>query len=147
MTASSNRYALAGKRIWVAGHRGMVGSALVRRLAREGCEILTVTRTEVDLRRQAEVEDWMAAARPHAVFLAAATVGGILANDTRPAEFLYDNLAIEMRGSADQRTQAGVQILARVVRDDDDRETRHSGRRSVMHYLDLPHASSSCSVR
>jgi GDP-L-fucose synthase len=95
LTASSRSYDLAGKRVWVAGHRGMVGAALVRRLEREGCEILTVTRTEVDLRRQGEVEDWMAAARPHAVFLAAATVGGILANDTRPAEFIYDNLVIE----------------------------------------------------
>ena len=95
MTASTEGYALSGKRVWVAGHRGMVGSAIVRRLEGEGCEILTVTRAEVDLRRQEEVEDWMASARPHAVFLAAATVGGILANDTRPAEFLYDNLAIE----------------------------------------------------
>jgi GDP-L-fucose synthase len=95
LTVSSRSYELTGKRVWVAGHRGMVGSALVRRLEREGCEILTVTRTEVDLRRQAEVEDWVNAARPHAVFLAAATVGGILANDTRPAEFIYDNLVIE----------------------------------------------------
>ncbi|HEX6102558.1 MAG TPA: GDP-L-fucose synthase, partial [Alphaproteobacteria bacterium] len=95
MTASNRTYELAGKRVWVAGHRGMVGAALVRRLDREGCEILTVTRTEVDLRRQSEVEDWVNAARPHAVFLAAATVGGILANDTRPAEFIYDNLVIE----------------------------------------------------
>jgi GDP-L-fucose synthase len=67
----------------------------VRRLEREGCEILTVGRDKVDLRRQAEVEDWVAEARPHAVFLAAATVGGILANDSRPAEFIYDNLVIE----------------------------------------------------
>jgi GDP-L-fucose synthase len=95
VTASTEGYVLSGKRVWVAGHRGMVGSAIVRRLEGEGCEILTVTRGEVDLRRQEEVEDWMASARPHAVFLAAATVGGILANDTRPAEFLYDNLAIE----------------------------------------------------
>ena len=95
MTASTEGYALSGKRIWVAGHRGMVGSAIVRRLEREDCEILTVTRAEVDLRRQEEVEDWMVAARPHGVFLAAATVGGILANDTRPADFLYDNLVIE----------------------------------------------------
>jgi GDP-L-fucose synthase len=95
VTASTEGYGLSGKRVWVAGHRGMVGSAIVRRLEGEGCEILTVTRGEVDLRRQEEVEDWMASARPHAVFLAAATVGGILANDTRPAEFLYDNLAIE----------------------------------------------------
>jgi GDP-L-fucose synthase len=86
---------LSGRRVWVAGHRGMVGAALVRRLAAEPCEILTVGRETVDLRRQAEVEDWMAAERPDLVFIAAATVGGILANDIRPADFLYDNLAIE----------------------------------------------------
>jgi GDP-L-fucose synthase len=72
----------------------MVGSALVRRLAREHCEILTVGREHLDLRRQAETEAWIAAARPDAIFIAAATVGGILANDSRPAEFLYDNIAI-----------------------------------------------------
>jgi GDP-L-fucose synthase len=88
-------YSLAGKRVWVAGHRGMVGSALVRRLQQEGCTILTVGRAEADLTRQAEVERWMAAARPQAVFVAAARVGGILANDTYPADFLYDNLMIE----------------------------------------------------
>jgi GDP-L-fucose synthase len=88
-------FSLAGRRVFVAGHRGMVGSAVVRRLAGEGCEILTAARQEVDLRRQNEVEDWLAAQRPSAVFLTAATVGGILANDTRPAEFMYDNLAIE----------------------------------------------------
>ena len=88
-------YDLAGRRVWVAGHRGMVGSALVRRLEREGCEILTASRDDADLTRQAETEAWMAEARPQAVFLAAATVGGILANDTRPAEFIYDNLMIE----------------------------------------------------
>ena len=93
--ASEPIYALAGKRVWVAGHRGMVGAALVRRLAREDCEIVTVDRGALDLRRQADVEAWMADARPHAVFLAAARVGGILANDSYPAEFLYDNLAIE----------------------------------------------------
>jgi GDP-L-fucose synthase len=92
---ASVAYSLAGKRVWIAGHRGMAGSGVVRRLASENCEILTVTRAEVDLRRQAEVEAWMENARPQAVFLAAATVGGILANATRPAEFLYDNLAIE----------------------------------------------------
>ena len=86
---------LKGKRVWVAGHRGMVGAAVVRRLASERCEILTVGRGDVDLRRQAEVEAWMKRARPQVVVLAAATVGGILANDTRPAEFLYDNLAIQ----------------------------------------------------
>ncbi|MGE5505904.1 MAG: GDP-L-fucose synthase [Actinomycetota bacterium] len=88
-------YSLTGKRVFVAGHRGMAGSAVVRRLAAEDCTVLTATRAEVDLRRQAEVEAWMEANRPQAVFVAAATVGGILANSTRPAEFLYDNLAIE----------------------------------------------------
>ena len=79
----------------MAGHRGMVGAAIVRRLAAEDCEVRTVGRDTVDLRRQAEVEDWMAAERPDAVFVAAAKVGGILANATYPADFLYDNLAIE----------------------------------------------------
>jgi len=92
---SAPSFPLAGKRVWVAGHRGMAGSAVVRRLQREDCEILTVGRERVDLRRQAEVEDWMAEAKPDVVFLAAATVGGIHANNTRPADFLYDNLAIE----------------------------------------------------
>jgi len=88
-------YALAGKRVWVAGHRGMVGAALVRRLAQENCEVITAPRGEVDLQRQADVEQWVRRASPQAVFVAAAKVGGILANDTRPAEFLYDNLMIE----------------------------------------------------
>jgi GDP-L-fucose synthase len=94
MTAPTD-YSIEGKRVWVAGHRGMAGSAIVRRLAAERCEILTAGRDEVDLRRQAEVEGWMEAVRPQAIFVAAGTVGGILANATRPAEFLYDNLAIE----------------------------------------------------
>ncbi|MGO7184056.1 GDP-L-fucose synthase family protein [Rhizobium brockwellii] len=88
-------YSLAGKRVYVAGHRGMVGSAIVRRLASEGCEILTATRAEVDLRRQDQVEAWMSKHRPDAVFLAAARVGGILANATYPADFLYDNLILQ----------------------------------------------------
>jgi GDP-L-fucose synthase len=92
---SATQYSLKGKRVWVAGHGGMAGSAIVRRLKAEGCEILTVGRDTADLRRQEQVESWMKRARPQAVFLAAATVGGILANSTRPAEFLYDNLAIE----------------------------------------------------
>ncbi len=88
-------YDLSGKRVYVAGHRGMVGSALLRRLQTEDCEVLSVGRDMVDLRRQADVEGWMAKEKPQAVFVAAATVGGILANDTRPAEFIYDNLLIE----------------------------------------------------
>jgi GDP-L-fucose synthase len=88
-------YALEGKRIWVAGHRGMVGAALVRRLASEGCELLLADRQALDLTRQEAVERWMAAARPEAVIVAAARVGGVLANATYPADFLYDNLAIE----------------------------------------------------
>jgi GDP-L-fucose synthase len=88
-------YDLKDKKVYVAGHRGMVGSAIVRRLASEGCEILTATRSELDLTRQADVERWMEKNRPDAVFLAAAKVGGILANDTYPADFLYDNLILE----------------------------------------------------
>jgi GDP-L-fucose synthase len=89
-------YDLTGKRVWVAGHRGMVGSAVVRRLQRENVgEILTVRRHITDLRRQAEVEAWMQKAQPDVVVLAAARVGGILANDSFPADFLYDNLMIE----------------------------------------------------
>lgn len=85
---------IAGKRVWVTGHRGLVGGALVRRLTSENCEILTATRDELDLRRQAETEAWIADRRPEVVIVAAGTVGGIHANDTRPAEFIYDNLAI-----------------------------------------------------
>jgi GDP-L-fucose synthase len=90
-----SRFDLAGRRVWVAGHRGMAGSAIARRLSREDCELVTATRSELDLLHQADVEAWMAAKRIDVVFLAAATVGGILANSTRPAEFLYENLVIE----------------------------------------------------
>ncbi|MEL6481767.1 MAG: GDP-L-fucose synthase [Pseudomonadota bacterium] len=88
-------YDLKGKRVFVAGHRGMVGAALCRRLGREGCEILTVGRETVDLRDAPALRAWMAAHRPDAVFLAAAKVGGILANDTHPADFLMQNLEIQ----------------------------------------------------
>jgi GDP-L-fucose synthase len=88
-------YELKGKRIWVAGHRGMVGSSLVRRLELENCEILTIGRDRVDLARQIDTEDWMSEQQPDAVFVAAARVGGIHANNVYPADFLYDNLAIE----------------------------------------------------
>ena len=87
-------FPLAGKRVFVAGHRGMVGAAIVRRLATEDCEIVRAGRDTMDLKRQDEVERWMADVRPDAVVLAAAKVGGILANDTYPADFLYDNLMI-----------------------------------------------------
>jgi GDP-L-fucose synthase len=87
-------YDLTGKRVYVAGHKGMVGSAMVRRLARENCEVV-VPAERVDLREQAAVRDWMMANRPDAVVVAAAKVGGILANDSFPGQFLYDNLMIE----------------------------------------------------
>ena len=93
--ASSGMFDLTGRRVWVAGHRGMVGAALTRRLASEGCALVEVGRSEVDLREQAAVRAWMSRERPDAVFVAAATVGGIHTNATRPAEFLYDNLMIE----------------------------------------------------
>jgi GDP-L-fucose synthase len=89
------RYDLSAKRVWVAGHRGMVGAAIVRRLASESCEIITADRSVVDLTRQEAVERWMADVRPQAIFVAAAKVGGILANSSFPATFLYDNLMIE----------------------------------------------------
>jgi GDP-L-fucose synthase len=88
-------YNLSGKRVFVAGHRGMVGSALVRRLASEDCTILTAARSDVDLIRQDVVEAWMQREKPQVVFLAAAKVGGIQANNTKPAEFLYENMMIE----------------------------------------------------
>jgi GDP-L-fucose synthase len=87
-------FELKGKSVYVAGHRGMVGSALVRRLAREDVELVTAPRSELDLCDQAAVFDWFAAKKPQVVFLAAAKVGGIVANNTLRAEFLYDNLAI-----------------------------------------------------
>jgi GDP-L-fucose synthase len=87
-------FELKGKTVFVAGHRGMVGGALVRRLAGEGVELLTASRRELDLCDQAAVFAWFASKKPQAVFLAAAKVGGIVANNTLRAEFLYDNLAI-----------------------------------------------------
>jgi GDP-L-fucose synthase len=87
-------FELKGKTVFVAGHRGMVGAALVRRLAQENVELLTVKRSELDLRDQAAVFHWFADKRPQVIFLAAAKVGGIVANNTLRAEFLYDNLII-----------------------------------------------------
>jgi GDP-L-fucose synthase len=85
---------LKGKTVFVAGHTGMVGSALVRRLAKEDVTLLTVKRSEADLRDQAAVNRWFAANRPQVVFHAAAKVGGIVANNTLRAEFIYENLVI-----------------------------------------------------
>ena len=88
-------YALTGKRIWVAGHTGMVGGAVARRLASEDCTVLTARRSELDLTRQADVEHFVRESQPDVIVLAAARVGGILANDTHPVDFLFDNLVIE----------------------------------------------------
>ncbi|MBB4368435.1 GDP-L-fucose synthase [Bradyrhizobium sp. cir1] len=91
---ASAPFELKGKSVYVAGHRGMVGSAIVRRLAQEDVRLVTVARGEIDLRNQAAVFDWFTKTRPQVVFLAAAKVGGIVANDTLRAEFIYDNIAI-----------------------------------------------------
>lgn len=104
------RFSLDGRRVFVAGHRGMVGSALVRRLAREKCETLTVGRDKVDLRDRVAVDRWFEAFRPEAVLLAAARVGGIFENDNRPGDFLYDNLAIGTN-VIDAARRAGVAKL------------------------------------
>lgn len=104
------RYTLSGKRVYVAGHRGMVGSAIARRLAQENCQILAATRSELDLIDRAAVDRWFAKHRPEAVFLAAAKVGGILANDTLPADFLYENLMVEAN-VIDAAHQYGVEKL------------------------------------
>nr|QIP04358.1 GDP-L-fucose synthase [Bradyrhizobium symbiodeficiens] len=85
---------MRGKSVYVAGHRGMVGSALVRRLAREDVRLVTVDRSVVDLCNQSAVFQWFAVNRPQVVFLAAAKVGGIVANNTLRAEFIYENIAI-----------------------------------------------------
>jgi GDP-L-fucose synthase len=89
-------FELSGARVWVAGHRGMAGSATVRRLQREPVEILTVGRSELDLRETGAVRAWVRDNRPDVVIVAAAKVGGILANSTFPVDFLQDNLAIEL---------------------------------------------------
>ncbi len=86
---------LTGRRVWVAGHRGMLGSALLRRLAIEPCEVLTIGRENLDLTDQAAVRRWVNQEQPDVVVIAAARVGGILANASYPADFLYENLVIE----------------------------------------------------
>jgi GDP-L-fucose synthase len=101
---------IEGKKIWVAGHRGMVGSALVRRLGNEECEIITTSRDEVDLRRQSDVDAFFESRRPDIVIIAAAKVGGILANNTFPVDFLLTNLQIETN-IFDASHRAGVDRL------------------------------------
>ena len=98
MTEAKNTplFDLAGKRVYVAGHAGMVGAALVRRLRSESCTILTTDRAALDLTRQAETEQWIGTAKPDAVILAAAKVGGIAFNNSHPVDFLSDNLAIAL---------------------------------------------------
>jgi GDP-L-fucose synthase len=110
MIDTQPQYPLDGKRVWVAGHAGMVGSALVRRLARERVSVVTAPRSELDLRRQDQVENFITRTRPQAIFLAAARVGGILANDSFPADFLYDNLVIASNVIEAAR-RAGVEKL------------------------------------
>ena len=88
-------YNLSSKKVWVAGHRGMVGSAVCRQLENEDCNIIKAGRDEVNLVNQAEVNDWMTAVKPDAIVLAAAKVGGIQANNNFPVDFLYENLMIE----------------------------------------------------
>ena len=88
-------YTLSGKKVWVAGHRGMVGSAVCRQLEKEDCNIIKTGRDKVNLVSQAEVNDWMNSVKPDAIVLAAAKVGGIEANNNFPVDFLYENLMIE----------------------------------------------------
>jgi GDP-L-fucose synthase len=90
------RFELAGKRVFVAGHNGMAGSAIVRRLRQEPCEVLSAPRSELDLTSQQQTRDYLCAVRPDAVIMAAGRVGGILANDRFPANFIAENLAMEL---------------------------------------------------
>jgi len=96
MKAGSVPFDLTNQRVFVAGHNGMAGSAIVRRLQQEHCQILTIDHRELDLTRQAATERYVTSARPDVVIIAAGRVGGIIANDTYPVEFLADNLAIEL---------------------------------------------------
>ncbi|MFC7397091.1 GDP-L-fucose synthase family protein [Chelatococcus sp. GCM10030263] len=102
---------VSGRRVFVAGHRGMVGSALCRRLAREDCDLITIDHHDLDLTRQSAVEAWMGRMRPEIVVVAAARVGGILANATFPAEFLYDNLMIAANVLSAARSTGVVKLL------------------------------------
>src|SRR3954451_21598230 len=110
MSDSRSQFELRDKRVFVAGHTGMVGSGLIRRLGLEDCKIFTARRSEVDLRRGEQVDRWMSTIRPDAVFLAAGRVGGIFANSTYPADFIADNLAIALNVIRSAH-ESGVQKL------------------------------------
>ena len=103
-------FPLKGKKIWVAGHKGMVGSAILKKLGDTGATPLTVDKKEVDLRDQSAVAGWITRVQPDGVILAAAKVGGIGYNNSSPADFIYDNLAIETN-VIHQSYVAGVQKL------------------------------------
>lgn len=104
-------YDLSGRRVWVAGQCGMVGSAIIRRLASEDCTILTEPH-RIDLRDQLLTQQWFEQAKPDAVFLAAAKVGGIYANSSRPAEFIYDNLMIQANAVEAARKFGVAKLMA-----------------------------------
>ena len=108
--ASRTLFELAGKRVFIAGHLGMVGAAVVRRLASENCDLVTASRTELDLLDQMATRSFIGRVKPDAVIVAAAKVGGILANNAFPADFLYQNLAIESN-LIDGAFRAGVERL------------------------------------
>src|SRR5579871_572109 len=109
--STTNSSLLSGAKIYVAGHQGLAGSAIVRRLQREGCEsIITRTREELDLSDQQAVNAFYEEIRPDYVFMAAAKVGGILANNTYPADFIQENLAIQ-NNTFDAARQSGVKRL------------------------------------
>ena len=88
-------FQMENTKVWIAGHRGLVGGAIAKRLSRENCSIVTIDRNKLDLRDQIGVKKWLEKEKPSVIIIAAAKVGGILANSTQPADFLYDNLVIE----------------------------------------------------
>jgi GDP-L-fucose synthase len=94
VSVSQPIYQLRGKRVWVAGHNGMAGGAIIDRLEEENCEVVIAPRDKIDLRNQDRVHQWMNTVRPQAIFMAAAKVGGIYANSVQPVDFLRDNLLI-----------------------------------------------------
>lgn len=102
---------LTGKRIWVAGHRGLVGAALMRRLAAERCELLTADRETLDLTRQQPVEEWVARQKLDMIFLAAGRVGGIQANLSHPGAFIYENVMMEANVMEAARRQGVAKLL------------------------------------